>query len=205
MTQAATLAIFGGTFDPIHLGHTIVAEEVRVKLGLEKVVFVPAGQPWLKSDRPVSDARHRLEMVRLGVLDNPHFKVSAVEVNRPGPSYAVDTVEAMRRESGGDAKLAFILGSDALAELAQWKQPQRLIHLCQLVAFGRPGLPLPPLGSLDTAVPGLSKHVTVVEVPQVDISASEIRRRVASGLPISGMVPEPVERYILEQGLYRGG
>jgi len=194
--------VFGGTFDPIHLGHLAVAEEVRTTLGLAEVLFLPAGQPWLKADRSISPAKHRVEMVKLAIAGNPHFKLSSCEVDRPGPSYAVDTIDILQQQLGAEARLFFLLGSDALSELPQWKEPSRLIQICQLVAFTRPGFPLPPLEPLESAIPGLSQHVTFVEVPQIDISATQIRNRVSRGASLHGLVPQAVERYILEQGLY---
>jgi len=196
------IGVFGGTFDPIHLGHLIVAEEVRASLGLTGVVFVPAGQPWLKDDRSISPAQHRVEMINLAIADNPHFKLSTTEVDKPGPSYTVDTISVLQQQLGTEAKLFFLLGSDALSELPQWKEPSRLIQICQLVAFTRPGFAPPPLESLESAIPSLSQRVTFVEVPQINISATEIRRRVAQGASIHQLVPQAVERYILEQGLY---
>ena len=202
MTRSGT-GVLGGTFDPIHLGHLVVAEEVRSQLGLAEVLFIPTGQPWLKSDRAVATARLRLEMVRLATRGNPHFKVSTIETDRPGPSYTVDTMEMLWRQAGDGAELWFFLGGDALAELPKWKEPQRLIQLCRLAAFARPGFPLPPLEPLELAIPGLSQRVTSVEVSQIDISATEIRRRVAQGVSIHDLVPEAVEGYIEEHGLYR--
>ena len=194
--------VFGGTFDPIHLGHLAVAEEVRTSLGLAEVLFVPAGEPWLKADRSISPAKHRVEMVKLAIAGNPHFKLSSCEVDRPGPSYAVDTIDILQQQLGTEAKLFFLLGSDALSELPQWKEPSGLIQICQLVAFNRPGFALPPLEPLESAIPGLCQHVTFVEVPQMDISATQIRNRVSRGASLHGLVPQAVERYILEQGLY---
>jgi len=202
MTRGGT-GVFGGTFDPIHRGHLVVAEEMRAKLGLVEVLFIPTGQPWLKSNRAVSPAKQRLEMVRLATRVNPHFKVSTIETDRSGPSYTVDTMEVLRRQAGDEAELWFFLGSDVLAELPKWKEPLRLIQLCRLAAFARPGFPLPPLEPLELAIPGLSQRVTSVEVSQIDISASEIRRRVAQGVSIHDLVPEAVEGYIEEHGLYR--
>jgi len=202
------IGVFGGTFDPIHLGHLAVAEEVRTSLGLAEVLFVPAGQPWLKvdktlrADRSISAAQHRVQMVKLAIAGHPHFKLSTCEVDRPGPSYAVDTIDILQQQLGTEARLFFLLGSDALSELPQWKEPSRLIQICRLVAFTRPGFALPSLGSLESAIPGLSQHVTFVEVPQIDISATQIRNRVSRGASIDGLVPQAVERYILEQGLY---
>jgi nicotinate-nucleotide adenylyltransferase len=196
------IGVFGGTFDPIHLGHLAVAEEVRASLGLAEVLFIPAGHPWLKADRPISPAKPRVEMVNLAIVGHPHFKLSTCEVDRPGPSYAVDTIDILQQQLGTEARLFFFLGSDALSELPQWKEPSRLIQICHLVAFTRPGFALPPLESLESAIPGLSQHVTFVEVPQVDISATQIRNRVSRGASIHGLVPQAVERYIQEQGLY---
>jgi len=202
MTRGGT-GVFGGTFDPIHRGHLVVAEEMRAKLGLVEVLFIPTGQPWLKSNRAVSPAKQRLEMVRLATRVDPHFKVSTIETDRSGPSYTVDTMEVLRRQAGDEAELWFFLGSDVLAELPKWKEPLRLIQLCRLAAFARPGFPLPPLEPLELAIPGLSQRVAFVEVSQVDISATEIRRRVEQGASIRDLVPEAVEMYIEEQGLYR--
>lgn len=196
------IGVFGGTFDPIHLGHLAAAEDVRVKLGLDEVIFVPAGQPWLKVDRLISPALHRLEMVSLAIADNPHFKVSTIEIDRSGPSYTVDTMAALRHQLGAKANLYFLLGGDALVELPQWREPSRLVQICQLVAFGRPGASLLSLRLLEEAIPGISQHIIFVEVSQIDISATQIRHRVAQGASLRQLVPEAVERYIREQGLY---
>ena len=196
------IGVFGGTFDPIHLGHLTVAEEVRVKLGLAQLLFVPAGQPWLKADRLITTAAHRLEMLSLAIAGNHHFAISPIEVDRSGPSYTVDTIATLKRHLGEEAKLFFLLGSDALAELPQWKEPSRLIQMCQLVAFIRPGVALSSLEWLESAIPGISQCISFVEVPQIDISATQIRNRVAQGASIRQLVPQAVERYILEQRLY---
>ena len=196
------VGVFGGTFDPIHLGHLAVAEEVRVRLRLARLLFVPAGQPWLKGDRSISPARHRVEMIRLAIANNPHFELATIEVDKPGPSYTVDTINSLCNQLGAATRLFFLLGSDTLFELPQWKEPWRLVQLCHLVAFTRPGSDLPSLSWLESAIPGISQHITFVEVPQIDISATEIRRRGSQGGSIRYLVPEAVERYILEQGLY---
>jgi nicotinate-nucleotide adenylyltransferase len=196
------IGVFGGTFDPIHIGHLIVAEEVRIKIGLGEVIFVPTGQPWLKANRPVSSAVHRLEMVRLAIITNPYFKLSTIEVDRPGPSYTVDTMAILQQQLGAETRFFFLLGSDALAELPQWKEPSRLIQMCHLVVFTRPGAVL-SLKSLESAIPGISQRVIFVDVPQIDISATQIRQRVAQGASIRYIIPEAVERYILEHKLYK--
>lgn len=203
MTESTDIGVFGGTFDPIHLGHLVAAEEVRVKLDLDRILFVPAGRPWLKVDRPVSPAKHRLEMIRLAIADRPQFALSTVEVDRPGPSYTVETLELLRRQLGAEARIFFLLGSDGLPDLPEWREPRRLIQLCRLAVFARPGRPVPSLESLETAIPGLSENVVFVEVPQVDVSATQIRRQVAEGVSVRDWLPPMVEDYILTHGLYR--
>jgi len=196
------IGVMGGTFDPIHNGHLIVAEEVRVRLDLAEILFVPAGLPWLKTDRAISAAEHRMQMVRLAVEDKPYFKLCAVEIERTGPSYTVDTIAELQSQFGAGAQLFFILGWDSLAELPQWREPSRLIKLCYLVAVPRPGYPLPDLKALEAVIPGLSQRVTLMAKPEIDISASVIRNRGAQGLSIHHLVPGPVERYIKEHKLY---
>lgn len=196
------IGLLGGTFDPVHVGHLIIAEEVRLKLALDEVLFIPTGQPWLKSGRSVAPGEHRLEMLKLAINSNPHFKVSTVELERPGASYSVDTVSALKDELGAEVELYFIVGFDALAELPIWKEPSRLLDLCQVVGVRRPGYDELDWGSLEQAIPGVSSHVTVVDVPQIDISSTQIRERVAKGLSIHHLVPEAVEGYISKNRLY---
>lgn len=196
------IGLLGGTFDPIHVGHLVIAEELRLKLDLNEVLFIPAGQPWLKSKRSMAPAEHRLEMLKLAVVSNAHFKVSTIELKRPGPSYSVDTISALRDELGAEAELFFIVGFDALAELPMWKEPSRLLGMCQVVGVRRPGYAELDWQSLEQAIPGVSSRVMVVDVSQIDISSTQIRERVAKGLSIRPLVPEAVERYILEHRLY---
>ena len=196
------IGVMGGTFDPIHIGHLVVAEEVTTRLNLAEVLFVPAGQPWLKPDIPVSAAEDRVEMVRLAIANKPHFKLSTMEIERAGPSYTVDTIAELLGRLGAGDELFFILGWDSLAELPKWKEPSRLIKMCRLVAVPRPGYSAPDLNSLEAIIPGLSQRVMLMEKPEVDISASEIRSRVARGLSIHHLVPEPVESYIRQHRLY---
>jgi len=198
------IGVLGGTFDPIHLGHLIVAEDIRQKLGLGEVLFVPAGRPWLKlkEEKPISAAEHRLAMVRLAIASNPCFKVSTMEIDRPGLSYSIDTVLELKAKLGAKAGIYFILGPDALAELPMWKDPARLVEICQVVGIGRPGYAEANLRKLESSIPGVSQRIMLVDVPQIDISATEIRNRVAQGLSISYLVPEAVENYIAEHRLY---
>ncbi len=169
---------------------------------MTEILFVPAGQPWLKVDSPISPAEHRVEMVRLAIADKPYFKLSTMEIERAGPTYTVDTIAELKAQLRTEDELFFILGWDNLAELPRWRQPSRLITMCRLVAVPRPGYPLPNLKALEASIPGLSQRVTLMDKPEIDISASAIRGRVTQGLPIRHLVPQPVERYIKEHKLY---
>jgi nicotinate-nucleotide adenylyltransferase len=197
------IGVLGGTFDPIHLGHLKVAEEVSASLTLDEIIFMPAGQPWLKADNLISPAEHRLEMIRLALASRDNFKLSTMEIERPGPTYTVDTMAELGRQLGSE-ELFFILGWDNLTQLPQWHEPSRLIELCHLVAVPRVDFPPPDLASLDAAIPGLSKRVILLNAPRIDVNASEIRRMVGEGLSIRNLVPEVVERYIKEHKLYAG-
>jgi nicotinate-nucleotide adenylyltransferase len=195
------IGILGGTFDPIHIGHLVVAEEARTKLGLSEVLFVPAGQPWLKQARDITPAAHRVEMVRRAIADNPHFKLCTLEVERPGPSYTVNTLTLLQKQLGSQASLFFILGRDTLAELPLWKEPRKVIQLCRLVV--PPRLGSKDLKHLETAIPGLLDKVIQLDMPVIGISSSEIRHRIAQGLPIRYLVPSVVEKYIAEHRIYQ--
>jgi len=196
------IGVLGGTFDPIHMGHLIVAEEIRGQLDLAEVLFVPAGEPWLKANNAISPAEHRVQMVRLAIADEPAFKLSTVEIERAGPSYTIDTIAQFNSQIGAGDKLFFILGWDNLMQLPQWREPSRLVQMCSLVAVPRVGYPSPDLNTLAAAIPGLSPSIILLNTPQIEISSSEIRNRVARGLSIHHLVPEPVEKYIREHNLY---
>jgi nicotinate-nucleotide adenylyltransferase len=196
------IGVLGGTFDPIHMGHLIIAEEVRTRLDLAEVLFVPAGQPWLKTNNVISPAEHRVEMVRLAIAKEPSFKLSTMEIERPGPSYTVDTMAELSRQIGARDKLFFILGWDNLDQLPRWHEPSRLVRLCRLVPVRRVGYASPDLDALEAAIPGLSQSIIMLDTPQIQISSSEIRDRVARGLSIHHLVPAPVERYIKQHRLY---
>jgi nicotinate-nucleotide adenylyltransferase len=195
-----SIGVLGGTFDPIHIGHLIVAEEARVELGLTQVLFVPAGQPWLKQGRDIMPAVHRVEMVRRAIADNPYFRLSTLEVDRPGPSFTVDTLTLLKDQPSSESSLFFILGRDTLVELPLWKEPGKVVQLCQLVVAPRIGSR--DLRRLEEAIPGLLDKVIQLDMPVIGISSSQIRRRVARGLSIRYLVPPSVEKYITEQGLY---
>ena len=196
------IGVLGGTFDPIHMGHLIVAEETKDRLNLAEVLFVPAGQPWLKANNLISPAEHRVQMVRLAIADEPSFKLSTMEIERAGPSYTVDTIAQLKAQLGAGDKLFFILGWDILMQLPQWHEPSRLVRMCRLVPVPRVGYPSPDFDSVEAAVPGLSQSIIILDTPQIEISSSEIRDRVARGLSIHHLVPEPVETYIKQHRLY---
>ena len=194
------IGVLGGTFDPIHIGHLIVAEEARIRLGLQEVLFVPAGQPWLKLDRHISPAIHRVEMVRRAIGSNLHFRLCTLEVERSGPSYTVDTMMVLRKQLGSEASLFFIVGRDTLAELPLWREPRKLVQLCRLVVAPRLGTK--DLKHLETAIPELPERVVQLDMPVIEISSSGVRHRVGQGLSIRYLVPPEVEEYITEQKIY---
>ncbi len=192
----------GGTFDPIHYGHLVVAEEVWFRLKLDKVLFVPAAQPPHKLGRVVTPAVHRLEMVKLAVQGNPHFDVSSLEIERPGPSYTVDTLAQLRGSMEPEDDLWLIIGMDSLVELPTWRQPERILQLARLAVVPRPGYGA-NLHELEKLLPGISQRVSLIPTPELSISAENLRARVAEGYPIKYQLPEAVEDYIYQVGLYR--
>lgn len=199
------IGVLGGTFDPIHSAHLAVAEAVKTALSLAEVIFVPAGQPWLKVGNCISATGHRVQMVRLAIAGKPPFRLSTIEIERPGLTYTVDTMAELKGKTGAKDELYFIMGWDNLAELARWREPARLIRLCYLVAVPRPGYSLPDLKKLAKDIPGLPPRVIILDKPEVDISATEIRKRVAQGKPINDLVPQAVAEYIKRHRLYFGG
>lgn len=197
------IGVLGGTFDPVHVAHLILAEEARIRLGLSKVLFVPAGQPWLKVNYVVATQQHRVEMVRRAIASNPYFELSTIELEHTGPSYTVDTITVLQKQLGAEASLFFILGLDALRDLPLWKEPAKLIQICRLVVATRLGSNVPDLRSLEEAMPGVLDSLVQLDMPVIEISSSKIRQRLAQGLSIRYLVPDEVERYILQQRLYR--
>jgi nicotinate-nucleotide adenylyltransferase len=197
------IGILGGTFDPVHNGHLAIAGEARSYLNLNEVIFLPAGQPWMKADRSISPARHRLAMLRLALKSKPHFKLSTMEVEYEGPSYSVDTIARLKTTFPEATDIYFIIGWDNLNKLPLWKEPGRLLELCFLAAVPRPGYDRPNMKKLEAELPGISKKVILMDKPRLDISATDIRNKAAEGLPISDLVPSAVEKYIKENDLYQ--
>ncbi len=197
------VGILGGTFDPPHLGHVIIAERAMAELGLERVLFVPAGRPWMRAGETISQASHRVAMVRLAVEGRVRLEVSLVEVERDGPSYAVDTAAEVARGLQNDSELFFIMGWDCLAALPRWHEPERLLKLSRPAAVPRVGCTKPDIDALDKAVPGLKQRVVLLDGPWLDMSASVVRRRLAEGFPVDHLLPRGVEEYIRAHGLYK--
>src|SRR5438067_7410217 len=186
----------GGTFDPIHHGHLVAASEVTSLFDLDEVVFVPTGQPWQKPDYDVSPAEDRYLMTVIATASNPRFSVSRVDIDRTGPTYTVDTLRELRDKRGADVDLYFITGADAIAQIMTWHSNQELFELAHFVGVTRPGHQL--------SDPGFPEGgVTLVEVPALAISSTDIRDRVARGLPIWYLVPAGIVQYIQKARLYR--
>ena len=183
------IGVFGGTFDPVHVGHLAIAEAALESAGLDRVIFVPARRSPLKATGPIASEADRLAMLEAAVKGQPRFAVSRVELDRPGPSYTVDTLEALK----GEGDLHLILGSDALAELATWRSPERIRALAALLVARRPGAPEP-----DTA-----SGARAFDAPCLDISSRELRARASRGLSLRYLVPDEVWRHIDRKGLYR--
>ncbi len=200
------VGLLGGTFDPIHFGHLVIAEEVRTVLHLAEMVFVPAGHPPHKPGRIVTEAQHRLAMLELAIASNPHFTISLVDLERPGPSYTVETLQVLRQQWGAQTAIYFVIGGDSLEDLLAWYDPAGILkQLTALVAVQRPGYEEAAgyRDTLEARLPGIRQRLIMVQAPQLDISATDLRRRVAEGRPIKYQTPEAVERYIIEYGLYR--
>jgi nicotinate-nucleotide adenylyltransferase len=196
----------GGTFDPIHYAHLAAAEEVYTTLGLTEMVFIPAGQPPHKSGQQCTESYHRLAMVQLAIASNPHFTLSRVEIDRHGLSYLVDTLHILHDQWGPETDLFFVIGWDSVEEFHTWyKAADILAQLTRLVAVKRPGYEEDRGYNkvLETRLPGIMQRLVVVSVPQLAISSTDLRRRVATDRPIKYQTPEAVEHYIMEHGLYR--
>jgi nicotinate-nucleotide adenylyltransferase len=199
------IGIMGGTFNPIHNGHLIIAEDVREKAGLDKVLFIPSGQPPHKPGYEVADAEHRFEMVRRAVSSNRHFEVSRIEVDRNGPTYTVNTLLELREKYSEETTFYFIIGADVVPELVTWREYEKVFCLCDFVAVMRPGF---DESEFSGAIRRLSEEkgtrINPVQSHLIGISSTDIRERCRTGRSIKYLVPESVEEYISEKGLYRG-
>ncbi|MDU0293404.1 nicotinate-nucleotide adenylyltransferase [Saccharothrix longispora] len=194
MSNRRRIGVMGGTFDPVHHGHLVAASEVQARFDLDEVVFVPTGQPWQKSEREVSPAEDRYLMTVVATASNPRFSVSRVDIDRPGPTYTVDTLADLKA-AHPDADLFFITGADALEQILSWRRADDVFALAHFIGVTRPGYELD-----DTHLP--PGAVSLVEVPAMAISSTAVRARTASGLPVWYLVPDGVVQYISKRRLY---
>ena len=197
------LGILGGTFDPVHNGHLKIAVEVKQALGLDQVIFIPAGQSPFKVAYTMTPAEQRLEMLRLAMTGDPGMVISTVETERPGISYTVDTLNELRQQYSDDTGLYFIMGRDSLEKFAEWREPKKIIELASLVVIPRPGWIKPDLEALEKSIRGISSRVIFLDSPEIDISSTAIRELVSIGKPIENLVPGSIAEYINEHDLYR--
>ncbi len=196
------IGIIGGTFDPIHLGHLFIAEESRYRCGLDRVIFVPAGVPPHKPGEPITAAERRYSMTMLATEDNPAFEVSRIEIERPETSYTVNTLEAFR-EAQPDDELFFIMGADSVAELVTWYRPERIVELATVIAAARPGTDIER--AKEDLPKSLRNRVIFLESPGLHISSTALRARASLGMPLRYLLHDRVEKYIIENELYRNG
>ncbi|MFM9106715.1 MAG: nicotinate-nucleotide adenylyltransferase [Chloroflexota bacterium] len=201
MSGRPRVGVFGGTFDPVHLGHLVSAADLQAALGLDAVLFVPAGTPPHKSGIAISEDRHRLAMLHLATAGNPAFRVDATDIERGGLSYTVDLL-ALLANCLAPADLWFLMGEDSLRDLPTWRSPERIAQMARLGVARRPGIDA-DLDRVEAALPGTRGRIDLVDTPLIGISATDLRARVAAGRTISYQVPAAVERYILDHGLYR--
>jgi len=194
------LGVMGGTFDPIHYGHLVTAEEAVHQFELEGVIFVPTGRPWMKEHDAVSPGEDRYLMTVIATASNPRFSVSRMDVDREGPTYTVDTLRGLRADLGDDAQLFFITGADAILEIFQWKEPGELFALARFIAATRPGY---DVGAFRSHAEAAGADVTVMNVPALAISSTDLRERVAAGRPVRYLTPAGVRSYVDKAGLYR--
>lgn len=190
--------VFGGTFDPVHIGHLAAAQAALETLGLDRVVFVPAGRPPHKLGRRLSESRHRLAMVRLAIKGNSRFAASASEIVSPGPSFTVNTLERIASDGKGQ-RLHLLIGTDQAQQLDTWMNPERIFSLAEVDVLARPGYQA-------NMIPGRWRDlVRTVEIPRLEVSSSLIRGLASKGRSVAYLVPAPVAAYIARHGLYRGG
>jgi len=204
VAERRRIGVLGGTFDPPHLGHLWLATLAADAIGLDRVLFMPAAQPPHKGGQLVSRATDRLLMTRLAITGDPAFELSAIEMERPGPSYTVDSVDELER-AHPDAKLFLIMAADSLEQIDTWREPDRLLERIEWVVGPRPGSAVPDRSALEDRFGAAVSRIHSLEGPSLDVSSSEIRRRVAAGKAIRYLVASGVEELIAERRLYRRG
>ena len=200
--SALRIGVLGGTFDPPHIGHLVIAQEALAHLRLERVIFAPTRNPPHKPNQVITPIEDRMEMVRLAIAGNPRLTLSRVDVDRAGPTYTVDTLRLLREQWGPQAEIYFIIGMDSLASILSWYHPEEMIKLCKLAVFKRPGFTA-DLEELERALPRLRERVVMIDAPALGVAASDLQRRVRNGEPIAHLVPHAVAVYIRDNGLYQ--
>lgn len=201
--RAPRIGVFGGTFDPVHIGHLIIASELRHALDLDRLLFVPTGQPPHKADQAISADADRLAMLELAIGDDPAFEISTVDLERAGPSYTADLLTLLSGQLPG-AQLLFLMGEDSLRDLPTWHQPETILALAELGIAARPDIDL-DLAALYDRLPDARGRIHVVPTTLIGVSSSGLRRRVREGRPIRYLVPRSVETYIMSNSLYHSG
>lgn len=203
--MAQRIGLYGGSFDPIHFGHLISARSIGEQLGLSRIILIPAARPPHKPAGALADADHRLAMARLATGDDPLLEISDVEIRREGPSYTIDTVESFRGRLGEACELVWVIGADTLPELVTWHRIAELVNRARIVTATRPGAGTPDLSALERLVGAAAVERLISDrfaTPAIDISATDIRGRVADGLPVRYLTPTAVGNYIESHGLY---
>lgn len=200
--QCTRIGLMGGTFDPIHNGHLVLAEQVRTRFQMDKVLFIPSGNPPHKE--LVASKEHRLNMTQLAIEDNAYFEISTIELDQDHKTYTIDTVRRLRNEYGDNTKVYFITGADAIIDLPTWKDVDELVKLCSFIGSTRPGVNEKELSEqIDALVRDYKADITITQVPALAISSTDIRRRVKYNLSIKYLLPAKAESYIYEHGLYK--
>ena len=198
----ASIGLMGGTFDPIHYGHLILAEQAWEKFGLDKVLFVTAANPPHKTNQAVTDAKHRYKMTCLAVECNEHFAASTIELDREGRSYTIDTIKEIIRLYGDTTRVYLLVGADEARNFMSWRDPYGIAQLATVVVANRPGMPVSE--SLAMLPKDFAEKVVPLEMPGVDISSTDLRERIRKGRSVRYLMPDSVEKYLCESGLYRG-
>ena len=199
------IGILGGTFDPPHVGHVWLATLAADAIGLDRVLFMPASQPPHKGGQLVTKATDRVLMTRLAIAGDDLFELTLIEMERPGPSYTIESVDDLLRSYGTDATLYLLMAADSLAQIETWREPDALLERIEWVVGPRPGNPMPDRAALEERFGANASRIHLLDGPSLDVSSSEIRRRVAAGHAIRYLVPRGVEELIVERGLYRRG
>jgi len=203
--QPLKIGLFGGTFDPIHIGHLVLMEEAHHHLQLDHLYLIPSADPPHKQDRQITSVEHRLNMVQLAIADLDYVWINRVDIDRPGPHYSVDTIELIRQQLDDNhskpVELYFLVGLDSLRDLLTWYEPARLLDSCKLVALQRHDVEV-DWSALSTQIPRIRERVIVLDMPELEIASSTLRKRISQRMPIRFQVPRTVEAYIRKQRLY---